>query len=111
MTLNYVYSGDMLMRQTDGINILDFLYDASGIMIGFKYNGTPYFYVKNPQGDVVAILDADGNNVANYSYDAWGNLLSYSGTMASINPIRYRGYYQDPETKPFRYSVTVRVTN
>ncbi len=98
LILNYIYSGDMLMRQTDGTNILDFVYDASGIMIGFKYNGTPYFYVKNPQGDVVAILDADGNNVANYSYDAWGNLLSYSGTMASINPIRYRGYYQDPET-------------
>ncbi len=98
LTLDYVYSGDILMRQTDGTNVLDFAYDASGTIIGFKYNGTPYFYVKNPQGDVVAILDAEGNNVANYSYDSYGNLLSYSGTMASINPIRYRSYYQDPET-------------
>lgn len=98
LTLDYVYSGDVLMRQTDGTNVLDFAYDASGTIIGFKYNGTPYFYVKNPQGDVVAVLDSEGNNVANYSYDSYGNLLSYSGTMASINPIRYRSYYQDPET-------------
>ncbi len=30
--------------------------------------------------------------------DAWGNILSKSGTMADINPFRYRGYYYDTET-------------
>ena len=41
VTTNYLYSGDMLMRQTDGTNTLDFQYDAGGNMVGFKYNGTP----------------------------------------------------------------------
>ena len=36
--------------------------------------------------------------VAEYSYDAWGNLLDWSGPLAERNPIRYRGYYYDTET-------------
>ena len=47
---------------------------------------------------MVKILTASGTEVANYSYNAWGKLLSSSGTMASVNPIRYRGYYFDAET-------------
>jgi len=44
------------------------------------------------------VVDASGSIVASYTYDAWGRLLSASGAMASINPIRYRGYYYDTET-------------
>ena len=37
-----------------------------------------------------------------YTYDAWGNVLSITGMYADTldvnNPIRYRGYYQDFET-------------
>ena len=86
------------MRQSDGTNTLDFQYDANGIAAGFNYNDTPYFYMRNLQGDVVAIADANGTLVAEYTYDAWGNVTASSGAMASINPIRYRGYYQDPVT-------------
>ena len=31
-------------------------------------NGTSYCYVTNIQGDVLAILDADGNTVVAYTY-------------------------------------------
>ena len=37
-------------------------------------------------------------SVATYEYDAWGNILSSSGKLAEINPLRYRGYYYDSET-------------
>lgn len=98
VTTNYLYSGDLLMRQTDETNTLDFAYDASNKVIGFNYNGVPYFYAFNQQGDVVAIADKEGTVVASYTYDAYGNILTSNGTMASINPIRYRGYYYDAET-------------
>ena len=43
-----------------------------------------------------------GNTVVEYTYDAWGKVLSVTGTLAStvgqINPFRYRGYYYDTET-------------
>ncbi len=59
--------------------------------------------MKNGQGDIVAILDGQGDSVVQYTYDIWGKLLSTTGTLAStigeINPIRYRGYYYDTETE------------
>ena len=50
------------------------------------------------QGDVVKLVTSSGSAVATYEYDAWGNILSKSGTMADKNPLRYRGYYYDTET-------------
>ncbi len=44
------------------------------------------------------IEDPDGNVLASYAYNAWGTMYKSSGTMANINPLRYRGYYYDAET-------------
>ena len=44
------------------------------------------------------LVDSNGNQVAEYTYDPYGKVLSSSGAMAEINPLRYRGYYQDEET-------------
>jgi RHS repeat-associated protein len=61
-----------------------------------------YSYVKNLQGDVVAIINAMGGTVVEYKYDAWGNILSVTGSMSAtlgaINPFRYRGCYYDTES-------------
>jgi RHS repeat-associated protein len=94
---NFTYSGDLLMRQSDGTNTLDFQYDANGTAVGFNYNGTPYYYLRNLQGDVVAITNKTGTIVGEYTYDAWGNTALW-GSVAAVNPIRYRGYYEDSVT-------------
>ena len=65
---------------------------------GMVYNGENYYYVKNTLGDIIAIRNSAGTEVASYNYDAWGNVIVKSGTMADINPFRYRGYYYDVET-------------
>ena len=58
-----------------------------------------FYYVKNLQGDIVKILDEDGISYASYVYDSWGNILSQSDDeLASINPLRYRGYVYDEDT-------------
>ena len=44
------------------------------------------------------LVDSNGNQVAAYTYDPYGKILSATGTMAEINPLRYRGYYYDSET-------------
>ena len=70
--------------------------------MGFRYNGSDYYYRKNLQGDIIGILSAAGTELVNYSYDAWGNILwteDESGiNLSSLNPYRYRGYYYDTET-------------
>ena len=66
------------------------------------YNHVDYFYVRNTQGDIIALIDKAGNKVVEYKYDSWGAIVDVSGSMAGSlgkkNPFRYRGYYYDEET-------------
>ena len=98
----YTWNGSLLSSDICGNTALYFHYDANGSPMGFTLvnseGSTEYFYVKNLQGDILKVIDAAGTVHASYTYDAWGNILSSSGTLASINPLRYRGYYYDAET-------------
>ena len=51
---------------------------------------------------MTGLVDSSGTQVVTYTYDAWGKLLSTTGTMAgsigTLNPLRYRGYVYDTET-------------
>ena len=79
-----------------------FSYDANGQAISVNYNGTEYYYLRNGQNDIVGLMDESGVRVVEYIYDAWGTLISTTGTLATTlgadNPFRYRGYYYDTET-------------
>ena len=97
-TYRYYYAGGKLMRMTWGTNTIDFFYDASGLPYAMKYNGTAYYYITNLQGDVMRIVDASQNIVTSYDYDPYGKVISATGTLAGVNPLRYRGYVYDQET-------------
>lgn len=104
----YAYSGTQLMAETRYDNsgaeeaVLHYSYDTEGSLVSVNYNGTEYYYLRNGQNDVVGLIDGNGNTVVEYTYDAWGKLLTTTGTYASTlgvdNPFRYRGYYYDEET-------------
>ena len=106
VTHTYLYAGGQLQRETyiSGriTRKLDFLYDQNGRPYALNYsNGTTtslYYYVLNLQGDVIQLVGTDGNIAASYRYDPWGRVISATGSMANINPLRYRGYYYDTET-------------
>ena len=73
-----------------------------------KYNGVLYSYIRNLQGDIVGIVDASGNLVVEYKYDAWGRKVSISGSLSgglgALNLFRYRGYIYDEETNLYYVS-------
>ena len=92
-TYNYTTLSGLVTRQTWGSNSIDFLYDENNQPFAMKYNGTWYYYVLNVQGDVVKLIKADGTAAASYTYDPWGKILTSTGDLANINPLRYRGYY------------------
>ncbi len=50
--------------------------------------------------NILGIVDINCNLVVRYNYDAYGNLISYSGSNI-YNPIRYKGYYFDEEVDMF----------
>ena len=82
---------------------LHFFYDAQSRPAKVRFNGTIYTYVQNLQGDIVGILDSNGNLVVEYKYDAWGKPLATTGSLADTlgvrNPFRYRGYVFDEESE------------
>ena len=98
----YTLHGKNIVHMTSGTDELHFFYDAQNRPAVVVYNNVPYAYVKNLQGDVIAILDAAGNVVVSYVYDAWGAPIGKSGSMAetlgTVQPFRYRGYVFDEET-------------
>ncbi len=103
-SISFTYDKDgRVVKQSNG---LEFIYDQSGIA-GIKYNNATYFYRKDAQGNIAAILDSNGNIVVEYKYDSWGNhaVLDANGAdiasathIGNLNPFRYRGYYYDTET-------------
>ena len=101
-TYSYLYTNGLLSRMILGDDTLCFAYDAVGAPLTVNYNGTTFYYVTNLQGDVIAILDRTGYPVVQYTYNAWGELLSATGPMLSslgaLNPLLYRGYVYDRET-------------
>ena len=93
----YILDGTKILREEWGTNKLIPLYDNEESVCGIIYNNVPYYFQKNLQGDVIAIVDKNAETVARYSYDAWGvcEILSGSHEIANINPYRYRSYYFD----------------
>ena len=103
---SYIYAGGKLLRETitegSTTKTLDFTYDNVGMPYNLTDNNgsttATYYYITNLQGDVMYLADASGNEVAAYDYDPYGKIISATGAMAEINPLRYRGYYYDSET-------------
>ena len=95
----YTLDGTKILRETWGGNTLIPFYDNEDSVCGILYNNVPYYFIKNLQGDVIAIVDKDAQTVARYSYDAWGvcTVTQDSVGIANVNPFRYRGYYYDEE--------------
>ena len=102
VTTEYYLNEGTIVAEKAGSNVIRYLFDENGDRFGLEYNGSKYVYLFNAQGDVVAIVNSSNQLVAKYAYDAWGKLLSITGSAASTvgaaNPIRYRGYYYDTET-------------
>ena len=107
VTHEYLTQSGKVMRETvktDGTVtlVLDFIYDESckpfAMIDQLGASPKTYYYVLNLQGDVVKLVTESGAVAASYEYDAWGDILSSSGSKAEINPLRYRGYYYDTET-------------
>lgn len=115
MTTEYYLDGTRLVEQTDETNTLHFNYDRTGEVIGFTHyylstgvddpTMAEYMYVKNAQGDIVGITDPSGKMKVSYTYDPWVRLISvesdldqYERDIATLNPLRYRGYYYDTDT-------------
>ena len=100
----YYYENHKLFREeihnnTSTQNIY-YLYDVSGILYGFIYEGTRYYYIRDCMLNIIGIINSSGVKLCDYKYDGFGNVTvtNYNNSnIGAINSIRYKGYYYDKE--------------
>ncbi len=99
----YYYDGDSIdvLYETDGVGTVQrqYVYSDSNIRMAMKIGTKTVFYHYNVHGDVTALTNESGDIVAEYSYDAWGNVLQANEITgeAKQNPFGYAGYMYDKE--------------
>ncbi len=108
VTTHYLLENNKIIFETTSGNVIYYIRDDEGRLVGFKYNNTKYYYIKNLQDDIIGIMDSSFNTIVSYEYDSWGKVISIKDNNGSIitdtshigiiNPYRYRGYYYDNET-------------
>ena len=105
-THTFFYDGWMLIKETVAntngtTDVIEYHWgkDLSGTIGGaggvggllyLKRNGAIYVPWYDAYGNVMGYWDAQGNVVAEYTYDAFGELIASSGPMANVFSIRYQ---------------------
>jgi len=92
-TWKYHWDGDIPVKieKVDG-DPAYFTFLQPGDILTMTYQSNTYFYVTNIRGDVTALIDVDGNQVASYKYDVWGN-PTITNPNNIPNPFLYQGAY------------------
>ncbi|MFM9531567.1 RHS repeat-associated core domain-containing protein, partial [Listeria monocytogenes] len=80
-----------------------YVYSDDNVRLAMKMNGKTLYYHYNAHGDVIALTDEAGKIVAEYAYDAWGNVLKNTASTeeAKANPYGYAGYTYDKEIEQY----------
>ena len=60
-----------------------------GGLVAVSIDGDFYFPGYDNNGNVIGYWDESGSIVAEYAYDAFGNTIASSGSMASVFPHRF----------------------
>ena len=74
-----------------------------GGLLYVKHNGTIYVPHTDAIGNILRYTDTAGNVVAEYTYGAFGNTISATGTMAAVFRHRFSTKYFDIETRLYYY--------
>jgi len=104
----YVYNGDKLSQvkvvdksvTPNVTHVMDLSYDAAGQPLTLTLDGTVYFYLLNATGDILGLLDEDGNRVIHYACEGYGKSVYFNtsptaATLGNLDPLAYRGYVMD----------------
>ncbi len=96
-TTNYYYDNNgRIVAEANGQGQVTAQNIWGNRILARKIGSNMYYYLTNGHGDVVQILNENGNIVNSYNYDEWGNILNQTEQIS--NPIKYAGEYYDEES-------------
>lgn len=95
-TTRYFYEADKVVLELDenGQETANNVYGLN--LIQRTVGSETLYYLYNGHADVTALMSTNGLVVGTYYYDAFGNILSQTGSKD--NPFRYAGYRYDEES-------------
>jgi len=114
----FLYDGWLLIRELSasdenlatnsylwGLDLSGSLQGAGGVggLLCHVRGGRPQFSFYDANGNVTGLVDTNGDVVAQYDYDPFGNLLAQSGDQADANPFRFSSKPWDEETGLYYY--------
>ncbi len=104
-----VYRGleDQVVQEQDGTGAVlrSYAWDTRGRRLLVQVPGVPpllYAVLNNPHGDLVGLVDGTGAVAGTVHYNAWGQILSQTGTLL---PFGFQGGFTDPLTGWVRMGV------
>ena len=92
---NYIYDGTNAIIETDEAGEVKARNYFDTNIVSRESEDERGYYVYNGQGDVTEVISKEGDTIAAYEYDAFGNILKEEGEFD--NPYRYSGYVYDEE--------------
>lgn len=98
-TIRYHYNtGGKVIAESDADNMLiaHYAWGPDRLLMKKEADGSKYYYLYNGHGDVVQIVDINGNVVNQYQYDEWGNITDQTEMIQ--NSFKYAGEQYDDET-------------
>ena len=90
---SYLHDGDNPFTMTTSGATGTQLSAGTDQWLSTTIDGTPKYYISDALGSVVALVDASGNMVTQYSYEAYG-ATTQTGAI-SANPFQYTGREND----------------
>jgi RHS repeat-associated protein len=85
-----------VLRETDPAGAVDYVY-GDGTLMSMRRAGDTSFYLHDAGMSTRMLADSAGAPTDRYEYDAFGNLLSRTGTTP--NPYLFDGEYFDPDVR------------
>lgn len=104
-TIDYPNGSSEAIEYVWGKDLSDSFQGAGGVggLLAVRKNNTWYFPCYDHNGNITDYLSASGTTVAHYEYDAFGNTITQSGSLADSFSYRFSTKYLDLETNFYYY--------
>jgi len=110
----FTYQGWAMIMETTATATNSYVYglDLSGTsqgagtiggVLAAKFNDATAFYAYDANGNVTDLVGTNGEFLAQYQFDPYGNTISKTGALADVNPFRFSTKYLDAETSLYYY--------
>jgi len=96
----FIYDGmDIVAIVDSSNNIISTITHSEGIdqPLSISDGTDTYYYLRDHQGSVIALVDGSGTKVEEYSYDAYGKVTAKTVSATTNNPYGYTGRVMDDD--------------